>query len=800
MICLRTNALELSLMPQTSEPVIRSPASPVFCFGPLSSSISCDGRKLSPHTTGAKAWGEGLMTETTFGARELVMTQMWKVVDGRAFSVHTQIRSLSGNPCMINSVDLLDASADSSSGLSLSESVDSIRIFEQSNYSSRVRRVSPTQEEGKASHGSDLLWLSFDTEARFAFLVGFSSEERWHGRIRTTESLKGISAWSAGFDGGGVPLSPGQRMILEDLLIMAGEDPWQLLEAYADLVGRCHPVEMPRAIPVSWCSWYPYRLGVREEDVLANAKIAETRLKPLGMSIIQVDLGWQRGHLPSAFEENEQFPHGLGWLAKRLRSLGFRLGVWIAPLAISEFDPLIREHPEWVLGGEGGEMLSVGEWFWEPHGKIFGLDLTHPGARGWLSDKTRSLAERGVQYLKADFLSVAGGSSLRVRHDENIVAGGGSEALRLGMEIMREGMKALDRSALLLNCSGPELPGTGSFPLLYACNDTGNTGYVGWDHHRQNYGMNLAGHLFKHRRWGIIQPSCLCVGPPGTIEEARLRATATFMSGGQVDVGDDLTTLPEDRWEVLFSTLPPLGRAAKPLDLFEPSFSYPWGYDAMTKGEGGGEESIELEGSRIWLLRTASDWDEWSLVSFFSYEEARGEDGMPRITSFRVPVERLGLDPSRKYWLYEFWSRQFLGEFSPDLPQARTYMHPGDAKALVLIRERGVLEVSFFGPAVRLLVIRRARPHPWVVGTSFHQSGGVELSKVVWDDKGVLEGDLRRPEGHRGWIVIAGSNHPPELASVGGDEVAIVPGSNGSWLLPVATQEDLTHWQVRWRV
>src|SRR2546425_5125641 len=35
------------------------------------------------------------------------------------------------------------------------------------------------------------------------------------------------------------------------------------------------------ASPVSWCSWYPYRLGVTEERALANARIAAKRLKPL---------------------------------------------------------------------------------------------------------------------------------------------------------------------------------------------------------------------------------------------------------------------------------------------------------------------------------------------------------------------------------------------------------------------------------------------------------------------------------------------------------------------------------------
>src|SRR5439155_19582692 len=131
---------------------------------------------------------------------------------------------------------------------------------------------------------------------------------------------------------------------------------------------------------------------------------------------------------------------------------------------------------------------------------------------------------------------------LRHRHDPGIGAGGGCKADRIGMRILREEMTAADPTALVLNAGCPDLPGSGAFPLLYTCNDTGNTGYVGWSHHRVNYGQNVAGPLFKQGRWGIIQPSCLCGGLPGALEEVRRRGTAALMTGGQVDSGDDHMT------------------------------------------------------------------------------------------------------------------------------------------------------------------------------------------------------------------------------------------------------------------
>ena len=103
--------------------------------------------------------------------------------------------------------------------------------------------------------------------------------------------------------------------------------------------------------------------------------------------------------------------------------------------------------------------------------------------------------------------------------------------------------------------------------INYANIDTGNTG-LGWRHLREVY-TSFACHLFKNH-WAMLQPSCLVVGLPGTLEEARIRATVTFMGAGHVDIGDNLTNMPEDRWSVLLASLPPNDTPAKPVDLFEP--------------------------------------------------------------------------------------------------------------------------------------------------------------------------------------------------------------------------------------
>ncbi len=802
-------ALRLAFRSRRSGPELSSSLNDSLRIGPLRPEITVDGKELLTASTASRVTKPTqAVLRTQYVEPGLTLLQRFAVKNG-GIVMDSQIRNLSDESISLNAVRLLSLDTSYEGRASFSEDPSTVRVFEQGNYWCRVRWLGsseseqPTGAEGGAvspsKHRSDLCWVGYDASSRAALLAGFLTEERWLGRIGTQE-IPGQQpvSWWVGFDGGDVMIEPGEDTRLEDVLLMAGQDPWDLLMSYADVVRKRHRVRLPPTSPVSWCSWYPHRLGVTEDRVLANAEMAARRLKDLGMTIIQVDLGWEKGHLPSSFEENDQFPHGLAWLSARLQRLGFILGVWKAPFTVSEHDSVFRDHPDWLLGGEGQRPLARGEWFWEPHGKVYGLDLTHPQAREWLRDSIRSLGERGVGYLKADFIGIAGDSALRQRDDPRMVAGGGTEAARTGLEIIRDQLRAYHPDALLLNCSGPELPGKGAFPLIYACNDSGNTGYVGWDHHMKNYGYNLAGHLFKHRKWGVIQPSCLCVGLPGTIEESRLRATATFLSGGQVDVGDDLTLLPEDRWRILLSTLPPTGLAARPVDLFEPVEISCCAYEAMCRGEIKSEAPrSSLPGSRVWRLHLSSDWDSWHLVALFSYEAPLDRDGRPTITGFTIPLHRLGLGTGQGLWAYEFWSGQFLGDIPAKQQNREGYVHPGDAQAMVLEDDEHALKVNFFGPAVKLLALRKKRVHPWVVGTSFHQSCGLELSGVAWNGT-TLRGQIRRPAGQEGFLAIAGAPHSPGTALVNGQPTGVREGANRSLLVPIVTRSNLTPWELSW--
>ncbi|MBK8856840.1 MAG: alpha-galactosidase [Opitutaceae bacterium] len=717
-----------------------------------------------------------------------------------------------------------------------------VRILEQNAYTGRVRtpRQMLTGSDGlKALDGSTGAFVSqnhtlfYCPRTRSALLVGFETVDRWLPEIcarQQTATSAGVTTanvdgavtksagvtasapvrvpafreFSLGFDGGDYVLQPGETLALGDFVLESGSDPLALLDGHGRRIKTRNRFADPIAPLANWCSWYPYRLGTSEENTLATARAARAHnLHKLGLRFIQVDLGWEKDNIPSYFEENERFAHGLGWLSAGLRREGFDLGVWVGVLCIAESHPVAQEHPEWLLRGADGKPHNNYNWFWEPFCPIYALDVSHPGAQGWLRENFTRLAEKGVRFVKWDFAGVVTGKLLRGRHNPQFVNARAREAVRTAFRIAHEALDSQGKKAMMIDCSGTDYAAAGIAEINYANMDTGNAG-LGWRHLREVY-TSYACHLFKHH-WALLQPSCLLVGLPGTLEEARVRATVTFMGAGHVDLGDDLTDLPEDRWAVLQATLPPNDRPATPVDLFHPVKTGTLPYLQLIKAKeskSGGKTAAQLaaadhaaaipppvetepQGACVWSLPMASDWDEWHLVAFFNWTEPPLETGsnVSLARRFQVEFSRLGLPKNASYWAYEFWSGQYLGEVPRALRPAGTYRHPGDFGHPIQESGPGVLDIGFHCFAVKLVVLRKPRSHPWPLGTSFHQSGGRELRGVKWNAKTrTLSGQLIRPKGESGFIMFA------------------VPGAGAvsTRKLPVIATGDVTKWSVKFQ-
>jgi alpha-galactosidase len=84
-------------------------------------------------------------------------------------------------------------------------------------------------------------------------------------------------------------------------------------------------------------TWYQYGRSATEADVLTQARAMKSRgLQAAGYNLITLDDGWQ-GTTPAQRKagvkltwNRAEFPHGIPWLARQLRTLGFKLGIYTA--------------------------------------------------------------------------------------------------------------------------------------------------------------------------------------------------------------------------------------------------------------------------------------------------------------------------------------------------------------------------------------------------------------------------------------------------------------------------------------
>ncbi len=207
-----------------------------------------------------------------------------------------------------------------------------------------------------------------------------------------------------------ITLRPGKSLGSDRFMLNVGASPYAALEEYADAVGTAQNART-RSIVNGWCSWFYTLAEVSEDEVLRNTEFAAERLRAHGLEYIQIDEGYQRSH--GDWEGNERFPHGMKWLAERIKEHGFKPGLWVSPYVISEASDVFRRHPEWLVQRRDGSLQRIGNWENEnsPEArsevtKRYCLDITHPEAADWLRDLFETIARRwGFEMIKIDFMA-----------------------------------------------------------------------------------------------------------------------------------------------------------------------------------------------------------------------------------------------------------------------------------------------------------------------------------------------------------------------------------------------------------
>lgn len=488
----------------------------------------------------------------------------------------------------------------------------------------------------------------------------------------------------------GFELPPGGAVASGRFMLAIAPDPYAALEGYAEAMGALLGART-HSVLNGWCDWFFAFESITEEEVLRNAEFAARALKPYGLEYIQVDEGFQRWH--GDWEGNAKFPHGMRWLADRIRALGLKPGIWLAPYVISEPAEVFRRHPEWLLRHPDGRLKRVGPWPSEDSDwarnetpKRYGLDITHPGAAEWLAALFDTVAKGwGYDMIKIDFVDWSLLSAHRY-HDPSVSR---AAAYRKGVEIMR---RAMGPDRHLLDCG----PGPVSVGLLDSMRIELDQPPVAWKQYFRESASSApaaAKRYYFHRRAWINDADHVCLNllPP---LQAQAAATIIALSGGNLLSGDRLPDLDPTRLEILKKVLPAYGEAARPVDLFD------------------------TDRHTTFALEIRRPFGAWTVVGVFNVLETEAVER-------EWPLERLRLDPGKTYVAYDFWNERLHGEVT------------------------GALRVRIPPASVALLSLRETREMPQVVSTDRHVlQGAIELEDVRWDERArTLEGVSLGPPG-----------------------------------------------------
>jgi hypothetical protein len=476
-----------------------------------------------------------------------------------------------------------------------------------------------------------------------------------------------------------VTLRPGQTIRSGPLLITIAANPYAALEAYAHAVGKAHRARTG-SIVNGWCSWFYTLAQVSEAEVVSSAAFAAEHLRPFGLEYIQVDEGFQRSH--GDWEGNERFPHGMKWLADRIRSHGFKPGIWLSPYVVSERTELFRSHPEWLVRNPDGSLQRIGNWSADADPpadedpRRYCLDITHPGAARWLHGLADTVANRwGYEMIKIDFVAWSILAARRF-HDPAVSS---AQAYRRGMEIMR---RAAGERCHILECG----PGATTVGLIDSMRIEADVNYgfseAAWETyfvHPACSASAAAKRYYFHKRTWINDVDHLCTDLLNN-QQAEAAATLVAMSGGNMMSGDRLTHLEPYKLEVLRKITPAFGQAAVPVDLFDSDMP------------------------SVFALRIVKPFGEWTVAAFFNAD-------LTRPIEKRFPLARLRLAPGKTYLAFDFWKQQLVGEV------------------------KDAVKVSVQPGSVTLLALHERPDRPRVISTDRHVlQGAVEIGDTRWDE------------------------------------------------------------------
>mmetsp|Transcript_33074 Transcript_33074/g.129920 ORF Transcript_33074/g.129920 Transcript_33074/m.129920 type:complete len:473 (+) Transcript_33074:1664-3082(+) len=357
------------------------------------------------------------------------------------------------------------------------------------------------------------------------------------------------------------------------------------------------------------------------------------------LEVFQLDDGYQKHW--GDWVPSKDFPEDMREVSGSILRHGFKAGIWLAPFAVDKKSDLAKEHPEWLIKNKRGKLAnsgSVGYYF-------YGLDASRPEvmefAKGQLEKVTKHWR---FNYLKVDFIYAA------------VLADGDRydytrTRAQIADHAVREIRNAVGDEVFLVGCGCPLGSGIGFFNAMRIGPDVDRTWFpfLKWDKWNlpgaRNAVRNTITRSFMHRKWWVNDPDCVLFRSSTLFKDEEIIGIATVVAlgGGMLMLSDDMAQIPQHRYKIATSLMPPSNLAAIPLDLFQ------------------AEEPSEL------LLRLDGATGPWMLLALCNWEHS--------VADKTFWLSRLFPTEEKSLHVLEFWTQRYSRMKSSEPIKARIHAH-----------------------------------------------------------------------------------------------------------------------------
>lgn len=391
----------------------------------------------------------------------------------------------------------------------------------------------------------------------------------------TTELLKAYSLRSSPPEDQ-MPLDlevvPNDDLPSERLLFGVGKDYHRQLETYGALIKQIHNARVNAPGLLGWWSWIPYYFGLNEGAALVEAQWLAQHLKSYGFKYFVMDEGYQYARGEYSTPDATLFPHGVAELESKVRSLGLVPGIWTAPFEVSERSWVYQHHQDWLVHNAQGRPIHIGS-IVDGQDRLYALDPTNPEAQEYLRQTYSTLVNAwGIHYIKMDFMEDSGVEGRFYRPNTTAM-----EAQRIGWEVIR---KAVGDDVFLDKDGCEMLNAVGYFDFGRISADTANEFSS-----TKGTAPGIAARYYMNRNFYVSDPDAVSVSrqttsnsddkprPSLTLDEAKSSIVLAAVSGGMLEIGDNLPTLGADQERLALVTnkdliaMVKLGRSSVPVDL-----------------------------------------------------------------------------------------------------------------------------------------------------------------------------------------------------------------------------------------